>query len=201
MSYLSRKQRGRYATNACTNCRRKHAKCSGEAICTNCESYRLTCIYVKTGKKRRSKAANKSANVFEDNSSEASNIEQEHSSTQFNIPIPFNLDNNYNKEFQPIQNGFFSKINTNMFDNSGKTPNIEQEHSSIQFNVPIPFYPNYNYNEEFQPIQNGFFSNINANDMMLNNNVLVNFFGNTFSLPNRLSTCSSSIASNLDYLS
>ncbi|CAG8846735.1 6069_t:CDS:1, partial [Racocetra persica] len=83
MSYLSRQQRGSYATNVCTNCRRKHAKCSEEAICTNCASHNLKCIYVKPTTKRGPKAANRSTNVFEDNSGEAPNIEQEHTMTQF----------------------------------------------------------------------------------------------------------------------
>ncbi|CAG8514968.1 9039_t:CDS:1 [Racocetra persica] len=293
MFYLSRQQRGRHATNACTNCRKKHAKCSEEAICTNCASHNLECIYVKPVKKRGPKATDRSANVFEDNSGDAPNIELEHSSTQFGVPIPFYLDYNEesqpiqynyfshintndimldnsgeapnieqehlstqfsvpilfypgyscNEEFQPIQNGFFSKINTNdimldnsgeapnieqkhaltqfsvyndeiqpmqngffskvntnyiMLDNSGEASNIEQEHALTQYDVPLSFCPGYNYNENFQPIQNGCFSHINTNDIMLNNNALVNFFDNTYSLPNSLSTCSSSIASNLD---
>ncbi|CAG8735199.1 22497_t:CDS:2, partial [Racocetra persica] len=149
----------------------KHAKCSEEAICTNCASHNLECIYVKPVKKRGPKAANRSTNVFEDNSDKAPNIEQEHSSTQFSVSIPFYLDYNYNEEFYPIQSGCFSHINTNdiMLGNSGKAPNIEQEHSSIQFSVPIPFYLDYNYNEEFQPIQNGCFSHINNNEIMLDN--------------------------------
>ncbi|CAG8825829.1 35750_t:CDS:1, partial [Racocetra persica] len=111
MSFSNRQQRGHYATNACTNCKTKHAKCFEEAICTNCASHNLECIYVKPVKKRGPKAANRSANVFEDNSGEVPNIEREHSSTQFSVPIPFYLD--YNEEFQSIQNSCFSHSNTN----------------------------------------------------------------------------------------
>ncbi|CAG8797419.1 24337_t:CDS:1, partial [Racocetra persica] len=97
------------------------------------------------------------------------NIDQEHSSIQFSVPISFYLY--YNEEFQPIQNGCFSHININdiMLDNSGEAPNVEQEHSSIQFSVPIPLYPGYNYNEEFQSIQNGCFLHTNTNDIILDN--------------------------------
>ncbi|CAG8739278.1 25136_t:CDS:2 [Dentiscutata erythropus] len=110
MPFLNqRQQRGRYATNACTNCRKKHIKCSEETTC-------------------------KSVNVFECN-----------------------------------------------FD---KVPNIEHENTLTQSSVPISLCLNYN----------------NTNDIMRNNNVPVNFFGNTFSLPNNLSPYPSSIASNLDYI-
>ncbi|CAG8812991.1 30319_t:CDS:2, partial [Gigaspora margarita] len=35
MSHSSGQQRGPYATTSCTNCRRRHTKCSEEATCTN----------------------------------------------------------------------------------------------------------------------------------------------------------------------
>ncbi|CAG8796537.1 23315_t:CDS:1, partial [Cetraspora pellucida] len=107
MYYSNRQQRGPYATNACTNCRKKHQKCSEEAICTNCASQNLKCIYVKSTKKRGPKASSNVGN--------ASNIEHEHALilTQFGIPIPLCLDCNYNEEFQSIQNGFFPYINNN----------------------------------------------------------------------------------------
>ncbi|CAG8624057.1 34827_t:CDS:2 [Gigaspora margarita] len=62
MPNISRQQR---ATNACTNCRKKHVKCSEETICTYCASHNLKCIYVNLVKKRGPKAANRPANVFE----------------------------------------------------------------------------------------------------------------------------------------
>ncbi|KAF0436097.1 fungal-specific transcription factor domain protein [Gigaspora margarita] len=49
MSHPRRQQRGPYATMACINCRRRHAKCSEEATCTYCASHSLKCIYVKSG--------------------------------------------------------------------------------------------------------------------------------------------------------
>ncbi|CAG8779522.1 4188_t:CDS:1 [Racocetra persica] len=147
MSYSNKQRRGRYATNACTNCRKKHIKCSEEATCTHCALQNLKCTYSKPVKKRGPKV---SANVFESNSDKASNIEHKNTLIQFSEPIPFCLD--------------------------------------------------YNYNEEYQAIQNYLFSHINTNNILLNNNAPVNFFGNTFSLPKNLSPDSSSIASNLDYL-
>ncbi|CAG8588989.1 27928_t:CDS:1 [Racocetra persica] len=124
MSYSNRQQRGPYATNACTNCRKKHAKCSEDAICTNCASHNLKCIYVKSIKKRGPKAANISVNIFESNSGKASNIEQEHTLilSQFGIPIPICLNYNYSEEFLPIQNGFFPYINTNYSILNNDTP-------------------------------------------------------------------------------
>ncbi|CAG8613128.1 20862_t:CDS:1 [Cetraspora pellucida] len=43
--------RGSYAPIACTNCKRKHAKCSGEVPCMPCKEKNLKCWF-KPGKKR-----------------------------------------------------------------------------------------------------------------------------------------------------
>ncbi|CAG8474293.1 hypothetical protein C2G38_2317485 [Gigaspora rosea] len=47
-----RRQRSPYVTKACTNCRQKHAKCSGKAICKYCMLHNLECIFIDSGKKR-----------------------------------------------------------------------------------------------------------------------------------------------------
>ncbi|RIB09586.1 hypothetical protein C2G38_2208529 [Gigaspora rosea] len=61
MSFLcqERQQRGPYATKACTNCRQKHAKCTGEAPCERCTRLNLVCIFNESGKKRGPKKNNK----------------------------------------------------------------------------------------------------------------------------------------------
>ncbi|CAG8721976.1 17247_t:CDS:1, partial [Dentiscutata heterogama] len=107
------KRRGPYATEACTNCRKKHVKCSEEATCTYCASNNLKCTYVKSVKKRGPKTTNRLANVFENYLGECENIEQEYTLTltehQFGMPIPLYL--NYNEEFRLIQTSFFPHIN------------------------------------------------------------------------------------------
>ncbi|CAG8518696.1 16610_t:CDS:2 [Cetraspora pellucida] len=40
-----------YATNACTNCQKRHVKCSGVVTCTNCKNRNLDCEF-KLSKKR-----------------------------------------------------------------------------------------------------------------------------------------------------
>ncbi|KAF0532975.1 hypothetical protein F8M41_010830 [Gigaspora margarita] len=51
-----RRQRGPYATMACTNCQQKHAKCSGKTICKYCILHNLECIFIDSGKKRGPRA-------------------------------------------------------------------------------------------------------------------------------------------------
>ncbi|RIB24606.1 hypothetical protein C2G38_2241935 [Gigaspora rosea] len=41
-----------YVKQACTNCRAKKEKCSGEEKCTNCIRRNKECVYVSSGKKR-----------------------------------------------------------------------------------------------------------------------------------------------------
>ncbi|CAG8478961.1 44035_t:CDS:1 [Gigaspora margarita] len=41
-----------YVKQACTNCRAKKEKCSGEETCTNCIRRNKKCEYVSSGKKR-----------------------------------------------------------------------------------------------------------------------------------------------------
>ncbi|CAG8827298.1 30552_t:CDS:1, partial [Gigaspora margarita] len=74
MSHSSRQQRGPYVIMACTNCRRRHTKCSEEATCTYCAKRNLKCTYLKSGKKRGPKATKRTDNVFESNFNEAANI-------------------------------------------------------------------------------------------------------------------------------
>ncbi|KAF0537208.1 ZnII2Cys6 transcription factor [Gigaspora margarita] len=139
MPQISRPQRGHYATNACTNCRKKHTKCSEEIICAYCASHNLKCSYVNPVKKRGPKAANRPTNVFESNFSETANInvEQEHTLTlteyQFGVPIPFYLNYNYNEPFQPIQTNYFSHTDDNAPANFG---NI----FSLSNNFPSSFF-------------------------------------------------------------
>ncbi|CAG8659141.1 43138_t:CDS:1 [Gigaspora margarita] len=108
MSHSSGQQRGPYATTSCTNCRRRHAKCSEEATCTYCASHNLKCTYVKSGKKRGPKATKKTDNVFESNFDDAANIEQEHTFTlteyQFITSVPSYF--NYDQELQQMQSEF-----------------------------------------------------------------------------------------------
>ncbi|RIB30696.1 hypothetical protein C2G38_2053069, partial [Gigaspora rosea] len=52
MPCSNRPKRGRYATNACTSCRKKHLKCSEGTTCTNCALHNLECVYIKPLKKR-----------------------------------------------------------------------------------------------------------------------------------------------------
>ncbi|RIB02794.1 hypothetical protein C2G38_1990873 [Gigaspora rosea] len=55
-SEILKKTRSTYVKLACTNCRVKKAKCSGESICTNCKRHNHECIYVKLNKKRGPKS-------------------------------------------------------------------------------------------------------------------------------------------------
>ncbi|CAG8491871.1 900_t:CDS:1 [Scutellospora calospora] len=45
-----------YATRACTNCQKRHEKCSGAITCTNCIKRKLCCEFINSGKKRGPKS-------------------------------------------------------------------------------------------------------------------------------------------------
>ncbi|CAG8641394.1 28206_t:CDS:1 [Dentiscutata erythropus] len=109
MSYSGQRRRGSYATKACTNCRKKHIKCSEGVTCTYCASHSLQCTYAKSFKKRGPKAENRAANGFENYFYEAINTEQDHVLTsnefQFGVSIPYYF--NGSEEPQPIQSDFF----------------------------------------------------------------------------------------------
>ncbi|CAG8781368.1 26305_t:CDS:1 [Gigaspora margarita] len=199
MSHSSGQQRGPYVTMACTNCRRRHTKCSEEAICTYCATRNLKCIYVKSGKKRGPKATKSTNNVFESNFDEAANIEQEQPFTlaenQFNTSIPSYF--NYSQEPQPMQSDFFS--NQICTDTNYIMPN---SNTSINFSDMF-FLPN-NYNNSFS------FSSSHSSSSTIASS-LDNFPNNPFTLsfssshspalfPSSTSFPSSSITSNLDYL-
>ncbi|KAF0512244.1 Ubiquinone biosynthesis O-methyltransferase [Gigaspora margarita] len=47
-----RQQRGPYATKACTNCRQKRSKCTGEVPCERCTRLNIVCAFSDLGKKR-----------------------------------------------------------------------------------------------------------------------------------------------------
>ncbi|RIB02399.1 hypothetical protein C2G38_2227927 [Gigaspora rosea] len=47
-----RQQRGPYTTKACTNCRQKHAKCTGEVPCERCTRLNIVCTFSVSSKKR-----------------------------------------------------------------------------------------------------------------------------------------------------
>ncbi|CAG8679771.1 12836_t:CDS:2 [Dentiscutata erythropus] len=50
-SEITRKVRS-YVTLACTSCRDRKEKCSGEEICANCKRHNRECVYIKPTKKR-----------------------------------------------------------------------------------------------------------------------------------------------------
>ncbi|KAF0436103.1 hypothetical protein F8M41_004723 [Gigaspora margarita] len=52
-------RRGFYVTRACTNCQKKHAKCSGGAMCKRCALRNLECTFIDSGKKRGPKTDGK----------------------------------------------------------------------------------------------------------------------------------------------
>ncbi|KAF0537213.1 hypothetical protein F8M41_008721 [Gigaspora margarita] len=52
-------RRGLYVTRACTNCQKKHAKCSGGAMCKRCILRNLECTFIDSGKKRGPKTDSK----------------------------------------------------------------------------------------------------------------------------------------------
>ncbi|CAG8623829.1 23785_t:CDS:2 [Dentiscutata erythropus] len=108
----TKQRRGRYATNACTNCH----------------------------KNRGPKAANKSANVFENNFNEATNFEQKHTMPltefQFGASVPFYFNYNYNEGFQQIQNDFFPYIDTNYIILNDNTPANLSNTFSLPSNLP-----------------------------------------------------------------
>ncbi|CAG8722675.1 8776_t:CDS:2, partial [Dentiscutata erythropus] len=171
----------------CTNCRKKHIKCSEGVTCTYCASYNLQCTYAKSFKKRGPKAANRATNGFENYFYEAVNTEQDHVLTsnefQFGVSTPYYF--NGSEEPQPIQSDFFPY-----------QVHIDTNYIMQNNNTPVNFKP--------QPIQSDFFPyqvHIDTNYIMQNNNTPVNF-NDTFSLPNNSSSSpsSSSIASNLGYL-
>ncbi|KAF0447476.1 Cutinase transcription factor 1 alpha [Gigaspora margarita] len=59
-----RQRRGFYVTRACTNCKEKHAKCSGGATCERCTLRNLECTFIDSGKKRGPKTDGKHAVQF-----------------------------------------------------------------------------------------------------------------------------------------
>ncbi|CAG8573462.1 28270_t:CDS:2 [Dentiscutata erythropus] len=61
MSFLcqERQQRGPYVTKSCTNCQKKHAKCTGGAVCKRCTQRNLECTFIDSGKKRGPKKNDK----------------------------------------------------------------------------------------------------------------------------------------------
>ncbi|KAF0434016.1 hypothetical protein F8M41_004938 [Gigaspora margarita] len=196
MSRSSGQQRGPYATTACTNCRRRHAKCSEEATCTYFASHSLKCTYVKSGKKRGPKTTKRTDNVFESNFNEVANIEQEHTFTlteyQFSTSIPSYF--NYGQEPQQIQSEF--SLNQISTDNNYIMPN---SNTSINFSDKF-FLPNNSFS----------FSSSHSSSSSITSS-LDNFPNNFFTFssssshspslfPFSTSFPSSSIASNLDYL-
>ncbi|CAG8793991.1 14205_t:CDS:1, partial [Gigaspora rosea] len=62
---------GFYVTRACTNCQKKHTKCSGGATCKRCTLRNLECTFIASGKKRGPKTDSKySVQVYVPNGSE-----------------------------------------------------------------------------------------------------------------------------------
>ncbi|CAG8836666.1 25276_t:CDS:1 [Gigaspora margarita] len=181
MSYSSRRQRGPYASKACTNCRKKHLKCSEGVNCVNCVSHNLQCIYDKSIRKRGPRTVNRSIYVFENNFDKTASIEQEHTSTeyQFNTFIP----SYFIEEPQPIQSDFFLNqvdIDTDyIMVNNNSSVDYSNSFSLLDNSFPSSI-------EEPQPTQNDFFLNqvdIDTNYIMANNNSSVNY-SNSFSLLN-----------------
>ncbi|CAG8731296.1 12492_t:CDS:2, partial [Gigaspora rosea] len=173
--------RGPYATKACTNCRKKHLKCSEEVNCTNCVSHNLQCIYDKSIKKRGPRTVNRSIYVFESNSDETASIEQKQTSTkyQFSSFIP----PCFAEEPQPIQIDFFLNqvdIDTDyIMENNNSSVNYSNSFSLLNNSFPSSI-------EEPQPIQSDLFLNqvdIDTNYIMANKNSSVNY-SNSFSLHN-----------------
>ncbi|KAF0532987.1 Fungal transcriptional regulatory protein, N-terminal [Gigaspora margarita] len=54
-----KQRRGFYVTRACTNCQRKHTKCSGGVTCERCTLRNLKCTFIDSGKKRGPKTDSK----------------------------------------------------------------------------------------------------------------------------------------------
>ncbi|CAG8573477.1 28271_t:CDS:2 [Dentiscutata erythropus] len=106
-----RKKRGPYTTKACTNCRQKHAKCTGKAFCERCTRLNLVCTFDDSGQKRGPKKNGKLSeevyvpndlrNDFDRNPmlvSAVSNAVQSHVSTfssPLEYPQPDNIDDTY----------------------------------------------------------------------------------------------------------
>ncbi|CAG8815403.1 42361_t:CDS:1, partial [Gigaspora margarita] len=178
MSYSSRRRRGPYATKACTNCRKKHLKCSEGVNCTNCLSHNLQCIYDKSIKKRGPRTFNRSIYVFESNFDETASIEQEHTSTEYQLSTF--IPSSFIEEPQPIQIDFFLnqvEINTDYI--------MANNNSSVNYSNSFSL-PNNSFIEEPQPIQSDFFLNrvdIDTDYIIANNNSSVNC-SNSFSLLN-----------------
>ncbi|CAG8586091.1 5609_t:CDS:1, partial [Racocetra persica] len=147
MTSPNRQRRGRYATNACTNCRKRHVKCSQGSqgtACTNCASRNLMCTYTIPNK-RGPKVSSGSTNGFENSFGEAESIERGY---EFDL-IPNYRD--YIEETQSVQGGLFPnqiQFNTIM-PNNGMPINISDAYSlpsnfsssfpSIASNLDHPF--------------------------------------------------------------
>ncbi|CAG8841578.1 27026_t:CDS:2 [Gigaspora margarita] len=171
MSHSSGQQRGPYVTTACTNCRRRHTKCSEEATCAYCASHNLKCTYIKSGKKRGPKATKRTDKVFENNFNEAANIEQEHTFTlteyQFSTSIPSYFSYGQIKsEFSPnqictdtnyIMPNSNTSINFNNFPNNFFTFSYSSPHSPSLFPFSTSFdsssiASNLDYLNPFRPV-------------------------------------------------
>ncbi|CAG8475349.1 9422_t:CDS:1 [Cetraspora pellucida] len=149
MSHSNLQKRGRYATNACTNCRKRHVKCSQGTTCKNCASRNLMCIYTEP-KKRGPKISSGPVNGFESNFGEAASIEQENAWTSLGYTfygfIPIHL--NYNEEPHLIQsNPFPNQVhfdtimpNNGMPDDTHTLPNYtSSSYPSIASNLGYSF--------------------------------------------------------------
>ncbi|CAG8602883.1 11759_t:CDS:1, partial [Dentiscutata heterogama] len=103
------KKRGPYTTKACTNCRKKHAKCTGKAFCERCTRLNLECTFDNSGQKRGPKKNGKLSeevndlndlrNDFDRNPmlvSAVSNAMQSHVST-LSSPLGYPQPNNFDE--------------------------------------------------------------------------------------------------------
>ncbi|CAG8644749.1 12220_t:CDS:1 [Gigaspora margarita] len=142
MSFLCqrKKQRGPYATKACTNCQRKHIRCSGKATCNHCALHGIECIFTNSGKKRGPRTSN-SLQQF-DNYGDIPYYFIPYDALQIdisNIPIPiFNQANYYiMQEDLPYQNNTSFNNNTtlDLHNHATISSNLDYLHSEKFYNL------------------------------------------------------------------
>ncbi|CAG8630285.1 9773_t:CDS:1, partial [Scutellospora calospora] len=155
---MSKRLRTSYATKACTNCQRKHAKCSGEIPCINCTEKSLECCILITGKKRgpKTKRHNNIAEHYNKHYNTKGILEITNS---IKDPLDDNSKHLLSENFEITQPHYVPTTNydpydsTNLFNSNGVQSSLEFQQENASRGVmhgiliiPIDFSPNITFN-------------------------------------------------------
>ncbi|CAG8558136.1 9097_t:CDS:1 [Gigaspora margarita] len=194
-----------YTSLACTNCQRKHIKCSGKGPCINCKEKSLQCHFI-SGKKRGPKEKSLGINRFE-----ASQITENHNTKDyFEVTdySKYSLHNNYNfynglNLMQPMQpqncndpitNYNSHDLNSFIFNGEPSLMELQQQNGFQEviygiFIIPVNVSPNISFNNDCN-----FENNLITGTCLPNYNSLYSFeSSNSSNLFNNQSTTNISI--------